>query len=144
MEFTLTSILTTLDVVHSVVIAGITGYVTSFPPSVHSLVVKAYDYPIARIALFASVLVTAFYAPITAIIYGIGIAIVSEDIMKSSHNAYKTKESFTTKDTVIDVDELRKSLNIQVAKRMSPVEEALEKVKHVEHLLRQNISSKTG
>lgn len=142
MEFTLTSILTTLDVAHSIVIAGITGYVTSFPPSVHSLVVKAYDYPIARIALFASVLVTAFYAPITAIIYGVGIAIVSEDIMKSSHNADKTKESFATKD--IDVDELRKSLNIQVAKRMSPVEEALEKVKHVEHLLRQNISSKTG
>jgi len=142
MEFTVATILSTLDVIHSVVIAGMAGYVTSFPPSVHSLVVKAYDYPIARIALFASVLVTAFYAPITAIIYGVGIAIVSEDIMKSSHNADKTKESFTTKD--INVDELRKSLNIQVAKRMSPIEEALEKVKHVEHLLRQNISSKTG
>ena len=141
MEFTFASILSTLDVLHSIVIASMTGYVTSFPPSVHSLVVKAYDYPIARIALFASVLVTAFYAPITAIIYGIGIAIVSEDIVKSSHNVDNARESFVSKHT--DIDELRKSLNIQVAKRMSPVEEALEKVKHVEHLLRQNISSKT-
>lgn len=139
MEFTLASVLTTLDVLHSIVIATMTGYVTSFPPSVHSLVVKAYDYPIARIALFASILVTAFYAPITAIIYGVGIAVVSEDIMKSSQSVEKTKESFVNG---IDIDELRKSLNIQVAKRMSPVEEALEKVKHAEQLLRQNISSK--
>jgi hypothetical protein len=140
--FTISSVLTTLDVLHSIVIAAMAGYVTSFPPSVHSMVVRAYDYPIARIALFASVLFTAFYAPITAIIYGIGIAIVSEDIVKSSRNAAKSglNESFTTDSDM--VKDLRKSLNIQVAKQMSPIEEALEKVKQAEHLLRQNISSK--
>jgi hypothetical protein len=135
MEFTLT----TLDVLYSILSSSIVGYVTSFPPSIHSFVVKAYDYPVARMLVFMSVLVVAFYAPITSIIYGIGLAIISEDILKTSARVNVPTEQFVSNN---EIDEIRKSLNIQVAKKMSPVEEALEKVKHVETLLRQNISSK--
>lgn len=137
MGITISSVLTILDLVHSAVISLVTGYITSFPPSVHSVVVKAYDYPIARVLLYASILVTALYAPVTAILYGVGIAIMSEDIMKSSKAV--TPEAFRS-----GQDDLRESLKIQVAKHMSPIEEALEKVKQAEHLLRQNISSRRG
>ncbi len=129
-----------LDIFHGVFLAFTTGYITSFPPSIHSAFVKAYDYPIARVGLFASVLATAFYAPVTAIIYGMGVAIISEDILKSSRNNTlgNTSESFQT-----EIESLRESLDIKVAQQMNPVEEALEKVKNVEQLLRKTISSST-
>lgn len=126
-----------IDVLFGILIAMIAGYMTSFPPSVHSVVVKSYDYPVTRILLFTSVLLLALYAPVAATIYGIGVAILSEDILKSSQHTNQT-ESFQTSTQ----KDLQKSLKIQVAKQMSPIEEALEKVKHAEHLLRQNISSK--
>ena len=121
----------TLDITISILLAVVVGYVTSFPPNIPHSIVTLYDYPFIRILLFFSVFAVALYAPLTAIIYGIGLGIISEDII---HAANSKKESFTNKD-----DSLKESLRIQVAKKMTPIEEALMAVKKAEHALNKTV-----
>lgn len=133
--FLTTTILTILDLLHASVIAISAGVITSFPPYVHSYIIKIYDYPLLRILMFLSILVTSFYAPVSAVVYGVTIAIISEDILRSSRISSKqSAESFTTLE-----DDIKESMDIQVAKRMSPVEDALAKVKQAESLLRSTL-----
>lgn len=135
------TILSVLDALYGAVLSGATGYVVSYPPKLHRAIIQAYDYPILRILLFSSVLTMAFYIPVTAIIYGIGIALVSENIMRSSKNA--PTEGFT-EDTREDANDTENALRIQVAKKMAPIEAALASVKKTEVALQRSMLRKNS
>jgi len=120
------------DVISSLVIAPLIAIMTSYPPLLPRQVIQLFDFPIFRLIGLSLVLVLAFIAPITAIVMGIGFAILLEDILKTSKigEAFQSQphsEGFLIKSP--DEDDIPDKVGNKVAE---PFNVALEHIRRAE------------
>lgn len=119
----------TMDVIASLVLAPVMAIITSYPPTLPQWVIQGFDFPIIRLLGFALVLLLAFITPITAIVLGVGLAVLMEDILKLS----RMSEAFRTEKTegfvLANTDGLEESVGNKVAE---PFNVALEHIRRAE------------
>lgn len=119
----------TTDAIASLVLAPVMAIITSYPPTLPQWVIQGFDFPIIRLLGFALVLLLAFITPITAIVLGVGLAVLMEDILKLS----RMSEAFRTEKTegfvLADTDGLEESVGNKVAE---PFNVALEHIRRAE------------
>jgi hypothetical protein len=120
------------DVISSLVIAPLIAIMTSYPPTLPRQVIQLFDFPIVRLIGLSLVLVLAFIAPITAIVMGVGFAILMEDILKTSKigEAFRIQpqpEGFLIKSP--DEDDIPDKVGNKVAE---PFNVALEHIRRAE------------
>jgi phosphate/sulfate permease len=120
----------TTDVIASLVLAPVMAIMTSYPPTLPQWVIQGFDFPIIRLGLLGVVLLLAFITPITAIVLGVGLAVLMEDILKLSR---MSEEAFRTEQTegfvLADTDGLDESVGNKVAE---PFNVALEHIRRAE------------
>lgn len=119
------------------IIALILSIVSSYPPTIPAIIVKAYDYPIIRLLVLSGIFYLSTIIPDFIIPIAIVYAILSDDIVKTN-----SREHFQGKgnNEYPLINLLPGAREVQEAKQFSEKQVSLESVKDTLQKLEAQIS----